>query len=391
MSARSTTPVIKLESLTKRYGIGDAEQTVLDGVNLTIRKGEFIAIMGPSGCGKTTLLNILGLLDTPDDGTYKLNGKSTAQLSSGKAAAIRSEKIGFIFQSFNLVSRLTVVDNVALPLTYTGCPRIKSLQRASEILGTFHLNEREYYMPHQLSGGQTQRVAIARALVNKPSIILADEPTGNLDSKSSHIIMEELAAIHKRGNTIIMVTHNPAMTTYADRVITMLDGKIDTDTDEMKKRAVIDAAQGNEPTTKPAATHTAHHDETPAAAEEKPVKKAQADDAEESVASDQPHTSAAKTKATDEAPVSSTNTNTTPADEKPANSTDDKPAKPAPADRHASKKPEARAKVSSSRQHTITADKKPHKKPLGSLRRDTHNPNRKASLAKKRNLKVEES
>lgn len=230
MNKTKSTPVITLTSLTKRYGVGDAEQTVLDGVDLTIHKGEFIAIMGPSGCGKTTLLNILGLLDHADEGTYKLNGKSVSNLSSARCAAIRSEKIGFVFQSFNLVPRLTVVENVALPLTYTGCGRTKGLKRASEILSTFHLNEREYYMPWQLSGGQTQRVAIARALVNKPSIILADEPTGNLDSKASHIIMEELSEIHKRGNTIIMVTHNPDMTTYADRVITMLDGKIDTDT-----------------------------------------------------------------------------------------------------------------------------------------------------------------
>lgn len=230
MTKNKATPVITLKSLTKRYGIGDAEQTVLDNIDLTIHKGEFIAIMGPSGCGKTTLLNILGLLDRPDEGSYHLNGKSVASLSSARCAAIRSDKIGFVFQSFNLVPRLTVLENVALPLTYTGCPRIRSLKMASSILGTFHLNEREYYMPHQLSGGQTQRVAIARALVNNPSIILADEPTGNLDSKASHIIMEELSEIHKRGNTIIMVTHNPAMTTYADRVITMLDGSIDTDT-----------------------------------------------------------------------------------------------------------------------------------------------------------------
>lgn len=367
MSARSTTPVIKLESLTKRYGIGDAEQTVLDGVNLTIRKGEFIAIMGPSGCGKTTLLNILGLLDTPDDGTYKLNGKSTAHLSSSKAAAIRSEKIGFIFQSFNLVSRLTVVDNVALPLTYTGCSRIKSLKKASEILGTFHLNEREYYMPHQLSGGQTQRVAIARALVNKPSIILADEPTGNLDSKSSHIIMEELAAIHKRGNTIIMVTHNPAMTTYADRVITMLDGKIDTDTDEMKKRAVIDAAQNDEPQDTSHRTH-------------------------------QTQAATAKTTSSSDKPDTHSNTNDDEADKgashrdtADSSSTATPVTKPADSARHTNKKPAARPSVTSARQHNADTDKKPHKKPLNSLHRDAPTPSRKTSLAKKRNLNVKES
>jgi putative ABC transport system ATP-binding protein len=223
-------PVIELNGLTKRYGTGDAEHTVINSLDLTINKGEFIAIMGPSGCGKTTLLNILGFLDKPNEGVYKLNGKSVARISSAKRAAIRSKKIGFVFQSFNLIPRLNVIENVALPLTYTGISHTKSLKLASKMLGNFHLNEREYYMPWQLSGGQTQRVAIARALVSDPSIILADEPTGNLDSKSSHVIMEELSDIHRRGNTIIMVTHNPDMTTYADRVITMLDGRIDSDT-----------------------------------------------------------------------------------------------------------------------------------------------------------------
>lgn len=224
------TPVIALHGLTKRYGVGDAEHTVLNGVDLTIKKGEFIAIMGPSGCGKTTLLNILGLLDRSNGGDYKLNGKSVDSLSSATHARIRSDQVGFVFQNFNLVPRLNVIENVALPLTYRGVRKTKRLHAASKMLATFHLSEREYYMPWQLSGGQTQRVAIARALVNDPSIVLADEPTGNLDSRSSHVIMEELSDIHKRGNTIIMVTHNPSLTTYASRVITMLDGKIDTDT-----------------------------------------------------------------------------------------------------------------------------------------------------------------
>lgn len=223
-------PVIRLRGLTKRYGIGDAEQTVLNGLDLTIEKGEFIAIMGPSGCGKTTLLNILGLLDQADDGDYLLDDRNVESLSGRRHAYIRSTQIGFVFQNFNLVPRLNVIENVALPLTYKGMRKTKRLQAASKMLTTFHLSEREYYMPWQLSGGQTQRVAIARALVNEPSIILADEPTGNLDSKASHVIMEELSDIHKRGNTIIMVTHNPALTTYASRVITMLDGQIDSDT-----------------------------------------------------------------------------------------------------------------------------------------------------------------
>lgn len=228
------TPRIQLRGIKKRFGLGDAEHYALDGVDLTVEKGEFIAIMGPSGCGKTTLLNIIGLLDHPTDGEYSLDDHAVDSLSPKKHARIRSRQIGFVFQNFNLIPRLTVIDNVALPLTYTGIRKTRRLQEASRILKTFHLGEREYYLPHQLSGGQTQRVAIARALVNNPSIILADEPTGNLDSKTSHIIMEELADIHRRGNTIIMVTHNPDLTSYASRVITMLDGKIDTDSKKAK-------------------------------------------------------------------------------------------------------------------------------------------------------------
>lgn len=231
-------PVIELRDLKKRFGIGDAEHYALDGVDLVIDSGEFIAVMGPSGCGKTTLLNILGLLDRSTDGGYKLEGKEVSSISMRRQARIRSRQIGFIFQSFNLISRLSVIDNVALPLIYNGTARTKRLVLASEMLHNFHLGEREYYMPHQLSGGQTQRVAIARALVNQPSIILADEPTGNLDSRSSHIIMEELSDLHKRGNTIIMVTHNPRLTSYASRVITMLDGRIDSDT-----QTIIEEAQ----------------------------------------------------------------------------------------------------------------------------------------------------
>jgi len=229
-SKKSTSPVIELRGLVKRYGIGDAQHNALDGVDLTIENGEFLAIMGPSGCGKTTLLNILGLLDRSNDGEYLLDGKSVERFSSTRHAHIRSQQIGIIFQSFNLIHRLNVIENVALPLTYSGISRTARLKTASEILKTFHLSEREYYMPWQLSGGQMQRVAIARALVNSPSIILADEPTGNLDSRSSHVIMEELSDLHKRGNTIIMVTHNPDLTTYASRVIHMLDGKVASDT-----------------------------------------------------------------------------------------------------------------------------------------------------------------
>ena len=222
--------MIQLTKLTKQYGFGDATYNALDEVTLKIEKGEFIAIMGPSGCGKTTLLNVIGLLDRANDGDYLLDGKSVKRLSAKQQARVRSNQIGIVFQSFNLITRMTVLENVALPLTYKGVGRTRRLMRASEVLKTFHLSEREYYMPWQLSGGQMQRVAIARALVNEPSIILADEPTGNLDSRSSHVIMEELSELHKKGNTIIMVTHNPNLTSYASRVINMLDGKIASDT-----------------------------------------------------------------------------------------------------------------------------------------------------------------
>lgn len=241
MNVAEIPTVIDLNDLKKRFGLGDAEHYAIDGINLTIKKGEFIAIMGPSGCGKTTLLNILGLLDNDTEGAYLLDGKDVNTLSRRRQATIRSQQIGFVFQSFNLISRLSVIDNVALPLTYKGMTKLKRIKKASEMLKTFHLNEREYYMPNQLSGGQTQRVAIARALVNEPSIILADEPTGNLDSRSSHIIMEELSDLHRKGNTIIMVTHNPRLTAYASRVITMLDGKIATDTATKKQTRKTDS------------------------------------------------------------------------------------------------------------------------------------------------------
>jgi len=257
MAKTKTPPVIALKDLRKRFGVGNAEHFAINGIDLTIEKGEFIAIMGPSGCGKTTLLNILGLLDSSIEGEYELEGKSIGSLSQRRQARIRSEQIGFVFQSFNLISRLNVIDNVALPLIYRGMTKLARIEKASKILHDFHLGEREFYMPNQLSGGQMQRVAIARALVNEPSIILADEPTGNLDSQASHIIMQELSDLHKKGNTIIMVTHNPDLTTYASRVITMLDGKIDTDTlkrplppDENAKRPLSNGSSRRKPARK---------------------------------------------------------------------------------------------------------------------------------------------
>ena len=250
---RSSTPVIELRGLTKQYGLGDAAQNALDNVDLRVEKGEFIVIMGPSGCGKTTLLNIMGLLDRADSGEYFLDGTSVAMLSKRQHARIRSRQIGIVFQSFNLINRLTVLENVALPLSYRGgMRRVKRLEQASAVLKNFHLQEREYYMPWQLSGGQVQRVAIARALVNHPSIILADEPTGNLDSRSSHIIMEELAQLHRRGNTIIMVTHNPNLTSYASRVIKMLDGQIASD-EQMRTTAATPTPVARKPRVRRAA------------------------------------------------------------------------------------------------------------------------------------------
>lgn len=221
--------VIELKGLTKQYGYGDTGSFALRDFDLVIKRGEFIMIMGPSGCGKTTLLNIIGLLDRASKGEYILNNENVAGISTRRQSRLRAKKIGFIFQNFNLINDLPVIDNVALPLVYLGQNKLMRTKQASTVLERFHLQEREYYMPYQLSGGQQQRVAIARAIVSDPEIILADEPTGNLDSRASHIVMEELKNIHEEGNTIIMVTHNPTLTTYATRVINMLDGQIDTD------------------------------------------------------------------------------------------------------------------------------------------------------------------
>jgi putative ABC transport system ATP-binding protein len=219
-------PVINLEDVSKLYGFGDATTLALDEVNLSIEKGEFVAVMGPSGCGKSTLMNMIGLLDRPSHGTYSLDGKAVARLRPHQAAKIRRDTIGFIFQSYNLLPRLTVLENVALPLTYKGMSITRRLKLASQMLERVGIQNREYFLPSQLSGGQTQCAAIARALVNNPKIIIADEPTGNLDSANSRLVMELLADIHKMGNTILFVTHNPELTRYATRVVYMHDGSI---------------------------------------------------------------------------------------------------------------------------------------------------------------------
>lgn len=221
--------LIELKNITRSFGYGEAESFALNDFNLEVKPGEFIMIMGPSGCGKTTLLNILGLLDFPTSGSYYLDGERTTHFSKSRQAHIRAQKIGFIFQDFNLIPKMTILENVSLPLVYAGIPKTKRLVRSSKMLSYLNMQEREYYYPYQLSGGQKQRVAIARALVSSPEIILADEPTGNLDSRNAYLVMEELRRIHSEGNTIIMVTHNPNLTTYATRVIHMLDGRIATD------------------------------------------------------------------------------------------------------------------------------------------------------------------
>lgn len=233
--------VIELKELSKIYGLGESSVVALDSVDLKVDKGEFVAIMGPSGSGKSTLMNLIGLLDRSSHGLYKLDGKDVSKLRARKRARVRRDHVGFVFQSFNLIPNLTVLENVALPLAYKGMTLVKRLKKASETLAKVGLSDREYYFPRQLSGGQAQRTAIARALVNWPSIVLADEPTGNLDSATSLQIMELLKSIHEGGNTILMVTHNPELTRYATRVIYMKDGQIQYD-EELKDDEVIDLA-----------------------------------------------------------------------------------------------------------------------------------------------------
>lgn len=218
--------IIELRDVSKLYGLGDATTVALDEVSLSIDKGEFVAVMGPSGSGKSTLMHIIGLLDRPTHGDYFLNGKQAARFTSNRRAKVRRDTVGFIFQSFNLLPRLNVLENVALPLMYKGMGQVRRLKRAAQMLERVGLADREYFMPRQLSGGQTQRVAIARALINDPTIIIADEPTGNLDSGSSRLVMELLSDLHKDGHTILMVTHNPELTRYATRVVFMHDGEI---------------------------------------------------------------------------------------------------------------------------------------------------------------------
>ncbi|HSW78793.1 MAG TPA: ABC transporter ATP-binding protein [Candidatus Babeliales bacterium] len=218
--------LIELDEVSKLYGFGDATTLALDEVALSVEKGEFVAVMGPSGSGKTTLMNVIGLLDKPTHGNYHLDKRLASRLSANQQAKLRRDYIGFVFQFYNLLPRLNVLDNVSLPLAYKGMTPVRRAKRASDILELVGMRDREYFYPGQLSGGQAQRAAIARALINKPSIIIADEPTGNLDSHDSRVVMELLAEIHRQGNTILLVTHNPELTRYASRVIYMYDGTI---------------------------------------------------------------------------------------------------------------------------------------------------------------------
>ncbi len=219
-------PIIELDTVSKLFGFGDATSVALDEIRLHIDQGEFVAVMGPSGSGKSTLMNVIGLLDRPTHGSYKFHEHEAAKLRPGRRAKIRRDTIGFIFQSFNLLPRLTVLENVALPLVYKGVSAPHRVKLASNMLERVGLADKEYYLPRHLSGGQAQCVAIARALVNDPKIIIADEPTGNLDSAGSRLVMELLGEIHKTGNTILFVTHNPELTRYATRVVYMHDGQI---------------------------------------------------------------------------------------------------------------------------------------------------------------------
>jgi putative ABC transport system ATP-binding protein len=219
-------PLIELKDVSKLYGFGDATTLALDEVSLTIEENEFVAVMGPSGCGKSTLMNLIGLLDRPTHGDYLLRSRHVSKLRATQRAKVRRDTVGFIFQSFNLLPRLTVLENVALPLVYRGVSLSRRVKQAGTMLERVGLRDREYFYPRHLSGGQAQCAAIARALVNDPSIIIADEPTGNLDSASSRLVMELLSDIHKMGNTILFVTHNPELTRYATRVVYMHDGAI---------------------------------------------------------------------------------------------------------------------------------------------------------------------
>lgn len=222
-------PIIKIEKLVRNFKLGEQLIKVLKEITFSIDKNEYVALMGPSGSGKSTLMNLIGCLDTPTSGKYILNQQDVSKLTDDELAEIRNKEIGFVFQTFNLLPRATALDNVALPLVYAGFSKKEREERALEVLNEVGLGDRVKHKPNELSGGQRQRVAVARAMVNRPSIILADEPTGNLDSKTSNEIMGLFDAIHKAGNTIILVTHEEEIALHAQRIIRLKDGDIETD------------------------------------------------------------------------------------------------------------------------------------------------------------------
>ena len=224
--------IIKTENLVKEYDVGSQKVRALDGINLSVERGEFISIMGPSGSGKTTLMNIIGCLDTPTKGTYHLNSKSVSDLTEDELANIRNEEIGFVFQSFHLLARNSALDNVMLPLKYAGTSKNEAIRRSKEALVRVGLSDRSKHTPAELSGGQQQRVAIARALVNNPSILFADEPTGNLDSKTGTDVMNIFKELNSNGQTIILITHEDSIAKQSNRIITIMDGLIKSDVKE---------------------------------------------------------------------------------------------------------------------------------------------------------------
>jgi len=221
--------IIHLENIRKSYYLGKQELQVLKGITLDVFKNEYVALMGPSGSGKSTLMNILGCLDSPTGGRYILNGKDVSRMPDNDLAEVRNKEIGFVFQQFNLLPRLTALENVALPLIYSGVSKKERMERAAATLSKVKLDDRSHHKPNELSGGQCQRAAIARALVNDPAIILADEPTGNLDSKTSYEIMDILGKIHADGNTVVLVTHEDDISHFAHRIIRLRDGSVESD------------------------------------------------------------------------------------------------------------------------------------------------------------------
>ena len=223
-------PVSQLHNIQKNYFLGKVVIEVLKGISLTIGKAEYVALMGPSGSGKSTLMNIIGCLDSPTSGNYELAGQLVSGMTDNQLADVRNQQIGFVFQQFNLLPRLTALENVALPLVYAGVARKERIERAKEVLERVNLSDRSHHKPNEMSGGQNQRVAIARALINNPSLILADEPTGNLDSKTSGEIMDIFGTIHAAGNTVVLVTHEEDIAAHAKRIIRLRDGVIESDT-----------------------------------------------------------------------------------------------------------------------------------------------------------------